>query len=279
VDNPSSSSMDEKMPVGVWVQMEVPDQGSIVGFTYVDRQAGFSAQGGTLNSDGRLDSAQRIIVRLPLGVPWRKLTAEETGRLGLETPPSWVAIYGPQPTPGSIWGWWRDHPRLKGRFQLEYPDSLQVLVHDGGPRLTDRHPELIWVSVTGGEGEVFSGRVLNQPHQLMSLSLGSQIRFIVPGGEHPLLVTDKYLAERPAWEITPCNRCGLSELFDAPSDLMRVVFPNTPKDAVMSMFTAFCGACGGILVVKQKGAENELPAPNQPTSPPSPARKWWQFWK
>jgi len=153
---------------------------------------------------------------------------------------------------------------------------LQVLVHDGGPRLTDRRPELVWVRVTGGEGDVFTGTVLNQPHQLVPGARGSAIRFLVPaGGEHPLLVTEKYLRERPDWEVAiPCNRCGLTELLDAPSDLLRVVFPNLPRDAVMSSFTAFCGVCGGTLVVSHKGAGGEAPAAGPP-----PPKKWWQFWK
>jgi hypothetical protein len=63
------------------------------------------------------------------------------------------------------------------------------------------------------------------------------------------MVTDKYLRERGAWTVHPCRQCGLSELFDAPSDLIRVVFPNTPPDAQLSMFTAFCALCGGVQVV------------------------------
>ena len=123
---------------------------------------------------------------------------------------------------------WRQHPRLRGRFHPDYPDDLQVLVHDGGPRITENRPELVWVRVIGNDHDVFVGAVLNQPHQLESITQASQIRFIVPdGGEHPLLVTPKYLQERPDWIIQPCHKCGLSELFDAPSDLMRVVFPNS----------------------------------------------------
>ena len=49
--------------------------------------------------------------------------------------------------------------------------------------------------------------------------------------------------------IHPCNECGLSELFDAPSDLIRKVFPNLPEDGVMDKFTALCPKCGGWQVV------------------------------
>jgi hypothetical protein len=244
-----------RMRVGTWIRMDIPNHGSYTGFTYVDPRAGFSSRGWL---DDAPDHIPAVVVRLPLGVPWRELSAEEVGAEGLETPPDWVAeYYGPQPPAGTEWGWWRDNPTLAGRFHPEYPDDLQVLVHDGGPRLTTTRPEVVWVRANGGAGDVFTGRLLNQPHQLTTVKEGDEIRFVANGGEHPLMVTDKYLAERANWDVTPCNKCGLGELFDAPSDLVRVVFPDAPAgaDAVMQAFTAFCGACGGILLVKAKGAD------------------------
>jgi hypothetical protein len=121
---------------------------------------------------------------------------------------------------------------------------------------------------------VFSGRILNQPEQLQTIQQNQVISFVMPSGcEHPVLVTEKYLRERPAWRIHPCQKCGFSELFDAPSDLIRVVFPNNPADAVMDMFTSFCPLCRGVQVIQTAaGIEQDVPAP--------PANKaWWQFWK
>src|SRR5436190_6698032 len=113
---------------------------------------------------------------------------------------------------------WRTHSKLKGRFHPEHPDDLQVIVHDGGPRITDTRPEAVWVTVTDCAGDVFSGRVLNQPSQLRTVLQGQQIQFVMPeGSEHPVLVTEKYLRERPLWTIHACQKCGLAELFDAPS--------------------------------------------------------------
>ncbi|HEY8505384.1 MAG TPA: hypothetical protein VIL46_12445 [Gemmataceae bacterium] len=170
---------------------------------------------------------------------------------------------------------WRKHPKLQGRFHPDFPDDVQVLAHDGGPRLTDRHPEVVWVRVTGCEGDVFTGTVLNRPYQLQTVTEGGEILFVVPeGGEHPLRVTKKYLAERPDWVILPCNRCGLTELFDAPSDLIRTVFPKAPPGAPVSVFTAFCGACGGTLLVKSKDLEEREAAAGEP-----PQKRWWHFWK
>jgi hypothetical protein len=164
---------------------------------------------------------------------------------------------------------WREHARLKGRFLPNYPDHLQVIVHDGGSQITPNEPEIIWVAVTGMDGDLFRGRVLNQPHQLQPVHRDDEIKFVMPAGNAPadlrelaaqrlrihppprtgwlapVLVTDKYLREREAWIIHACDRCGLSELFDAPSDLIRVLFPHSPPDAEMSMFTAPCPNCGG----------------------------------
>ncbi|HEX4611502.1 MAG TPA: hypothetical protein VH092_25130 [Urbifossiella sp.] len=168
---------------------------------------------------------------------------------------------------------WREHPKLKDHFLPGHPDDLQVVVHDGGPRVTKSRPETVWVTVTGMDAGVFRGRVLNQPHNLRTVRQGGEIRFILLDGvEHPVMVTDKYLRERSAWVIHPCTRCGLSELFDAPSDLMRVVFPNNPPGGVVSMFTSFCPLCGGVQGVEARG----LPAGG---GAPSPAKRpWWKFW-
>jgi hypothetical protein len=146
---------------------------------------------------------------------------------------------------------WRAHSKLKGRFLPDYPDDLQVIVHDGGPRTTDKRPEAVWVTVTGCDGDVFTGRILNEPTQLRTIKLHQQIHFIVATGcEHPILVTEKYLRERPSWKIHPCQKCNFSELFDAPSDLMRVIFSNIPDGAVMDSFTSFCPLCRGVQVIE-----------------------------
>ena len=154
---------------------------------------------------------------------------------------------------------WRSHPRLKGRFHPQHYDDLQVLVHDGGPRLADKPPELVWVTVTASDGDIFRGRVLSQPHGLARVRQGDEIRFLVPdGGNHPILVSQKYLDERRDWVINPCNRCGLSELFDAPSDLIERLFPNRSGEEVPEALTSFCPLCGGVQVVIRKEAAEEM---------------------
>src|SRR5262245_59420678 len=119
---------------------------------------------------------------------------------------------------------WRDDPRLAGRFHPDYPDDLQVLVHDGGPRFPPPPPELTWVRITGVDdapptpaGVAYRGTLLNAPHNLTSIRAGDSLLFLCPPtAPHPLLTSARYLKQRPDWRIVPCDRCGLDELFDAP---------------------------------------------------------------
>jgi hypothetical protein len=169
---------------------------------------------------------------------------------------------------------WQDDPKLAKRLHPEHPNDIQVVVHDGGPRMTNRSPEAVWVRITGQEGDVYLGQVLNQPQQLETVNEGSVIKFVLPDPtEYPVQVRDKYLQERTDWIIKPCNKCGFAELLDAPSDLMRKVFPNLPDDAVMQTFTAFCGLCGGVQAVVHKSAGQEMIEADRPR------KAWWHFWK
>ena len=173
---------------------------------------------------------------------------------------------------------WRNHPKLKRRFHAEFPGDVQVIIHDGGPRSTDRSPEVVWVTVTGFDGnDIFTGRVLNQPQQLTSVVQGAGIKFIVPSGEYLLMVTEKYLQERPDWIVRPCNQCGFDELFDVPSELIHVIFPDIyeNENRSMVMFTSFCGVCGGVQVVQHKDARLE----SQHNDKQEEKKKWWRFWK
>lgn len=167
---------------------------------------------------------------------------------------------------------WKNDPQLAGRFHPDYPDDLQVLIHDGGPRVSKCRPELVWVRVAAAANGVYSAKVLNQPAHLKTVKQADDIQFIVtPTCKHPILVTAKYLEERPQWTIHPCDTCGFAELFDAPSDLIRIVFPNLAAGSKMGMFTAFCPLCGGAQVVEN---EAETAAMRKRMK-----RKWWQFWK
>jgi len=150
---------------------------------------------------------------------------------------------------------WRTDPLLVGRFHPDYPDDIQVTVQDGGPRLTKHVPESMWVRVTGQAGKAYRGTLLNKPHNLTSVREGDEILFLAgPKGIDPFRVTPKYMQERKRWHILPCRKCGMPELFDAPSDLIAVIFPKLTgrKDIEEMKFTCFCQLCGGVQLVSDK---------------------------
>ena len=135
---------------------------------------------------------------------------------------------------------------------------MQVIVHEGGPRLTTKQAELVWVRVTGKQGDTYQGTLLIQPKQLPSLKPNDTILFMAGNtGNEAFMVTDKYLEERHDWHIGPCNKCGMPELFDAPSDLQAKLFPNVPEDAKMETFTSFCPLCGGVQIVSTNPIEDQ----------------------
>jgi hypothetical protein len=158
---------------------------------------------------------------------------------------------------------WRNDPDLIGRFLPDYPDDLQVVIHDGGPRFTDKRPELVWVRVTVKEPVAYRGTVLNQPDGLVTVKQGDPILFLPCKDKklYPFQVREKYLQERNDWVIEPCNNCGFAELFDAPSDLIHKIFPNIGKNKneVMEGFTSFCPMCHGVQVIHKPGTDINKP--------------------
>jgi len=167
---------------------------------------------------------------------------------------------------------WRTLPILQGKLHPGHPDDLQVIVHDGGPRITRARPEAVWATITGFDGAVFTGKVLNAPTQLASVRQHQAIRFVVDAGSgHAVMVTDKYLGERPRWNVGGCAQCGFAHLFDAPSDLIRATFSGLPPGATPEAFTAFCPLCGGVQAIEHVDIDDEPAA--------GPAKKpWWKVW-
>lgn len=148
---------------------------------------------------------------------------------------------------------WRTDPDFAGMFHADFPDDLQVILHEGGPRITEARPELVWVRVVEKQSEAYRGLLLNQPQQLPSYKEGDAILFrATNAGNSPVAVTTQYLRERSAWEITPCDKCGMPELFDPPSDLITRIFPDMPADGEMEMFSTFCPLCGGVQIVTKE---------------------------
>ena len=249
----SNFGVKDAWPVGVWVRLKDPKYAGAAWFTYIDPEMGLNAA--TDNFIGPDASPAFVVARWPQNWTTGELiTAAEIAELALPARPKWLESYGPQPAPGTLWGTWRNDPKFEGKFHPEYSDDLQVLVHDGGPRRTNHRPEVIWVRVTEQKDDVYHGIALNQPQHLESLKQNSRIKFIVPsGGALPLMVTEKYLAERANWIIYPCKKCGFSEVFDAPSDLHKAIIPEAPEMEIPVSFTSRCVQCGeGFQVLHNK---------------------------
>lgn len=161
---------------------------------------------------------------------------------------------------------WHTDPAMAGRFHPDFPDDVQVLLHEGSFRFTPARPEVMWaklighVAITGPQGRrigAYQVQLLSQPFELQSLHLHDQI-LAVCNNSYPYLirVSESYLSERTDYEVLPCNQCGLPELFDTISRLIAYTFaaPPTPE-ADLTMFTSTCPLCGGMLVVRHKDAD------------------------
>ena len=244
-----------------WVLLELPETpwpggAPFIGLVYVDPQAGLSAKGWR---DGAPDES-KLTVRLPIGAPGRILTDDEVASRGLPAEPAWLVHYGPQPTLDAPW---RHDPALLERLHRSYPDDVQVVVHDGEPRRTGRRTEACWVRIDGWEDgaarpvtgrepptRVYRATLLSRPHHLESIAAGGRLRLIASsGGRYPVMVTDLYLDERPAWRFTPCTGCGLHEGLDPPTVMAATRFPELEAEARPLMFTARCTACEGMLTL------------------------------
>jgi hypothetical protein len=191
---------------------------------------------------------------------------------------------------------WRTDPDLVAGFHAQYPDDLQVIVHDGEPRRSKRGPEACWVRVSGvarrlrfpllpagagaalspeaatwAERTVYQGALLNQPHQLQSVAKGDPVTFIYsPGVPHPLRVVPAYLEERPVWAVKPCDKCGADQTFDPPTVMAATRFPAAAPGSAPVAFTAFC-PCGGTMMLLSL-------AQAAPAQPEPAARPWWKIW-
>lgn len=171
---------------------------------------------------------------------------------------------------------WRTHPLLLEHFHPMAADDVQILVHDGGPRVTDKAPELAWGTVIEQIGErLFAARLLSAPQRLETVRKGMVVKLVAHEVGPPLMVTDLYLKERARWVISPCKKCGFTELFDAPSTIQRVVFSHMPEDATIETFTSFCGMCGGVQLIRTR----EVAERGHTPSAIGPAKKWWQVWR
>ncbi len=148
---------------------------------------------------------------------------------------------------------WNSNPELAGRTVKDYPNDIQVIVHEGHPRITGVTPEYIWVTITEYNNGVYSGKLLNKPSNLKTHQLNQIINFVVPANPKlpALEVSPEYLKEIKNWNVHKCEKCGNDQLLESPLVFIEKKFPNQPKDAIMESFTYFCFVCGGVMVIEK----------------------------
>ncbi|MDF1662079.1 MAG: hypothetical protein P1V97_09925, partial [Planctomycetota bacterium] len=98
---------------------------------------------------------------------------------------------------------------------------------------------------------LYSGTVLNAPKELKTVAKFDKITFTTDLAlDFPVQVRQNYLDERASWTVNPCNKCGSTLLFDAPSELIAKTFPDI--DVMPEALTAICGYCGGIQAIEKQ---------------------------
>jgi hypothetical protein len=169
---------------------------------------------------------------------------------------------------------WEQIPYLANKLHPINRNQVQVCIHDGGPvpavcvvrpqknaRIEEvaiassnhfKMPQLLWAEIVGRRGRIFEARLLQDPIIVRQIQKDSHFLFqIKPDSPWPFLVTEKYLADRVNWTISPCNKCGFSELFDPPSQLIQSYLPGVKVSAVDG-FSWQCPAdCSGFIMIDQ----------------------------
>jgi hypothetical protein len=102
---------------------------------------------------------------------------------------------------------WHDDPALEGRFHADYPDDVQMLIHNGSFRFTRNAPEVVWVRITsrmeferddGKQATAYKATLLNQPHHLEGFEKGDDVLFLADADyEHTVYATREVCASAP----------------------------------------------------------------------------------
>lgn len=154
---------------------------------------------------------------------------------------------------------WREHPILKKLSPPDYPDDVPAIIHEGF-RAATRTPEKVWIRISDMKDSILTGTLLNAPHQLPSLSQGKVYSFQLSGAGIPILVSESYLREIADWRFTiACKKCGNDVLFDNPSTIIRIAFPNMPEGSLMEAFSTFCPLCHDPIVLRHRNAPPDEP--------------------
>ena len=166
---------------------------------------------------------------------------------------------------------WRENPLLKDKFHQQYPDDIEAIVHEGF-RASTNEPEVVWIRITDMNGQLITAELLNQPTYLHSFKAGTTYSFLLSASGKIIFVTPQYLKEISDWTFHACEKCANDVLFDTPSKIQQIAFPNLPEGAVLQTFTTFCPLCGSAVALESKDVDDD-------GGDERPAKKWYEFWK
>ncbi|MCG2661717.1 MAG: CHAT domain-containing protein [Kiritimatiellae bacterium] len=155
---------------------------------------------------------------------------------------------------------WTKDPLLKGKFHPEHPECVQVLIHASNPRFSGKRAELAWVRVTESRGQYYIGSLVSPPKQLDNIRQGDEVLFMaVPSGPYPFLISADYLEDRKNWIISPCSKCGFTEMFQSPTKHVEALMrqDNVPEGKTPIMLATSCPICGGIQMLGKVGTKGE----------------------
>jgi hypothetical protein len=189
---------------------------------------------------------------------------------------------------------WHSDGALDGYRHTSDPDVIDVQVHNGGPRpkqivvrlhansatrigaqrkVTVARREVlpgenVPVRVQEKRGRLYVGLLEADPKGPFGLSRNDLIRFLALPKAAPFMVAEDYFPERDSWVISPCARCGFSELLRPPHVIIREdIFPALSEGEQVEDFSWAC-ICGHFVMVNRSS--------NAPLAPQT--RPWWKLW-
>jgi hypothetical protein len=94
---------------------------------------------------------------------------------------------------------WRDDPRLRGHFNVKFPDDIQVLFHNPDPAAADKN-EGMWVRIIEHDpkSDLFLGILLNAPFHLRDVAERDNVVVRFDSGANSLVAVNRGQGHRAA---------------------------------------------------------------------------------
>jgi hypothetical protein len=137
-------------------------------------------------------------------------------------------------------------PALAGRFHPDEPDDILVDFFHGSIG------ERMWVKTTGVDGELrgYTGKLLNQPHQIPVLQPMTVVSFRVASGAiNPIWISPTIRANLAGW-AGECKSCGFDLLVEPAREVIARQFGGSGVQ--IELFTTRCRMCNGSMLLERR---------------------------